>query len=278
MPAATGAAGARRGDVLPGATVDVDDARRDRCTDRSRRALQVPHEPAARRCAVPGPRAHGAGRDAEGTVRRFDERRRGDHARDRDPRRRARAVRRGRSRLGGADGRRGSRRSPRPTPPRSRPPISSRSATGDRGGAAAPPMRRRTRTARDSSRARVGGMAAEVEVEIPGPGAGSGPRRESTSAGRECHERAAARSRPPCRGTRSSCRTSATARTTGSRRRTGTPPRGRASRGRAGRPRRTRARRCRRRRDSRRTRRSSARRSAGASPSTRRRRPSGRRS
>src|SRR4029079_18972121 len=49
-------------------------ARRDRCTDRSRRALPGAHEPAARRCPLPGPRADGAGCDAEGTVRRNDER------------------------------------------------------------------------------------------------------------------------------------------------------------------------------------------------------------
>ena len=107
-----------------------------------------------------------------------------------------------------------------------------------------------------------------------------GPRSRSPSGDADGTEHLEQRrSRPACRGTRSSCRTSATARTTGSRRRTGSPARARARRAATcATSRRTRARRCRRRPGSRRTRRSSGRRSAGAAPSTPRRRPSGRRS
>ena len=63
-----GAAGceAAARDVLDGAVVDVDGARRDRRTGRRRRALPVAHEPAARRRAVPGS-ADGARRDADGS-------------------------------------------------------------------------------------------------------------------------------------------------------------------------------------------------------------------
>ena len=137
------------------------------------------------------------------------------------------------------------RPTPRPTPPRSRPPIvGSRRGRGRRGPR---PNRQPRRTTRRCSTCECAGTQAVVEVTRHG-GAGPGPGRGAAGVRRACaRSRGAARVehldrlrrggpeqaeqgrwRPPCRGTRSSCRTSATARTPGSRRRRDRRRRGRA--------------------------------------------------